>query len=50
MYTQLLIGISITTDIAIVINNNGVVNVNQLQMVYECGLGFMANKQFILTT
>lgn len=36
MYPQLLIDISITTDIVIVINNNGVVNVNQLQMVYEC--------------
>ena len=36
MYPQLLIDIGITTDIVIVINNNGVVNVNQLQMVYEC--------------
>lgn len=34
-YPQLT-NISITTDIVIVINNNGVVNVNQLQMVYEC--------------
>lgn len=50
MYPQLLIDISITTDIVIVINNNGVVNVNQLQMVYECELEFMANNQFILTT
>lgn len=36
LYPQLPIDISITTDIVIVINNNGVVNVNQLQMVYEC--------------
>lgn len=36
--------------IVIVINNNGVVNVNQLQMVYECELEFMANNKFILTT
>lgn len=35
-YPQLTTNISITTDIVIVINNNGVVNVNQLQMVYEC--------------
>lgn len=35
-YPQLTTDISITTDIVIVINNNGVVNVNQLQMVYEC--------------
>lgn len=34
-YPQLTTNISITTDIVIVINNNGVVNVNQLQMVYE---------------
>lgn len=33
MYPQLLIDIGITTDIVIVINNNGVVNVNQLQTV-----------------
>ena len=50
MYPQLLIDIGITTDIVIVINNNGVVNVNQLQMVYEYELEFMANNQFILTT
>ena len=36
LYPQLPIDISITTDIVIVINNNGVVNVNQLQIVYEC--------------
>lgn len=35
-YPQLTTNISITIDIVIVINNNGVVNVNQLQMVYEC--------------
>lgn len=35
-YPQLTTNIGITTDIVIVINNNGVVNVNQLQMVYEC--------------
>lgn len=34
LYPQLLIDISITTDIVIVINNNGVVNVNQLQIPY----------------
>lgn len=49
-YPQLTTNISITTDIVIVINNNGVVNVNQLQMVYECELEFMANNKFILTT
>ena len=32
-YPQLTTNISITTDIVIVINNNGVVNVNQLQTV-----------------
>lgn len=33
-YPQLTTNISITTDIVIVINNNGVVNVNQLQIPY----------------
>lgn len=50
MYPQLLIDIGITTDIVIVINNNGVVNVNQLQMVYECSYApaFISNVLQIL--
>lgn len=35
-YPQVPTDIGISTEITIVINNNGVVNVNQLQMVYEC--------------
>lgn len=44
-YPQVPTDIGISTEITIVINNNGVVNVNQLQIVYECNYapGFISN-------
>lgn len=45
VYPQLPIDISVSTEITIVINNNGVVNVTYLSVVYECNYapGFISN-------
>lgn len=45
LYPQLPTDIGISTEITIVINNNGVVNVTYLSVVYECNYapGFIGN-------
>lgn len=45
LYPQLPIDIGVSTEITIIINNNGVVNVTYLSVVYECNYapGFISN-------
>lgn len=49
MYPQLLIDISITTDIVIVINNNGVVNVMPGGANINCSVGICGTANLLYT-